>query len=464
MKFTLLYSFINLQKTIIYLGLFIGLCAINLPTVLAHDIPSRATLFIYVKPEQDQLNVLVRAPMDTLSEIDFPRRGPGYLNFALLGESLEDATHVYILSAFKILEDNQPLPEPEIFASRVSLPNDRSFVSYSTASENFSQAQLTDTTDLYWKQAFMDVWLKYPIQSPQSDFAIDSNLDRLGVQTTTVMRFVLPSGGERIFNYLGNPGRVELDPSLFQAIWRFVVLGFEHILDGMDHLLFLFCLVIPLRRVRALIPVITAFTVAHSITLISSAFGLVPNVLWFGPLIETLIAVSIVYMAFENIFFANKVGADLKNRWLVTFGFGLVHGFGFSFVLAETMQFAGGHLFTSLLAFNLGVEAGQLLVLLLVVPVLVLLFKWIKQEKIGVILLSALVAHTAWHWMLERGDAFLQYQLQWPVLDLLFFVGLLRWVMLLVVVVGAMWLMFNFAKRFQTAKMESPVTSFQSPD
>ena len=84
-------------------------------------------------------------------------------------------------------------------------------------------------------------------------------------------------------------------------------LGFTHILDGIDHLLFLFCLVIPFRRFRALVAVVTAFTVAHSITLFASAYDLAPDALWFPPLIETLIATSIVYMALENI-----VGASIE--------------------------------------------------------------------------------------------------------------------------------------------------------
>ena len=126
-----------------------------------------------------------------------------------------------------------------------------------------------------------------------------------------MLRFLVPNGAERVFNYLGNPGVVELDPRWHQAALRFVTMGFEHILEGIDHLLFLFCLVIPLRSVKGLIPVVTSFTVAHSITLISASFGVAPNALWFPPLIETLIALSIVYMAFENI-----VGAKLGHRWI----------------------------------------------------------------------------------------------------------------------------------------------------
>jgi hypothetical protein len=81
----------------------------------------------------------------------------------------------------------------------------------------------------------------------------------------------------------------------------FVVSGFWHILEGSGHLLFLCCLVIPFRRLRTLVIIVTAFTVGHSISLIASVFGFVPDALWFPPLIETLIAVTIIYMALENI-------------------------------------------------------------------------------------------------------------------------------------------------------------------
>jgi hypothetical protein len=165
-------------------------------------------------------------------------------------------------------------------------------------------------------------------------------------------------------------------------------------------LLFLFCLVIPFRQMRQLLIIVTSFTVAHSITLIASAFNLAPSAQWFPPLIETLIAASIVYMALENI----VGGASVNRRWIITFGFGLVHGFGFSFALHETLQFAGSHLVTSLLAFNIGVELGQILALLVLVPALALLFRYAVAERIGTIILSALVAHTGIHWMLERWD------------------------------------------------------------
>ena len=221
-----------------------------------------------------------------------------------------------------------------------------------------------------------------------------------------MLRFLQPGKTERAFDVHADTGIVHLDPRWHQAFYLFAREGFFHILDGTDHLLFLLCLVIPFRKLRPLVIVITSFTVAHSVTLIASAYGMAPDSLWFPPLIETLIAISIVYMAFENI-----VGAKLQRRWIVTFAFGLIHGFGFSFLLRERLQFAGDHLVTSLLAFNVGVEIGQLVVLLVTIPALVLLFRYVVAERIGTILLSALVAHTAWHWAVDRGTALMAYPL-----------------------------------------------------
>jgi hypothetical protein len=142
---------------------------------------------------------------------------------------------------------------------------------------------------------------------------------------------------------------------------------------------------------------------------------------------------SIVYMALENI-----VGAGVQRRWAITFAFGLVHGFGFSFALRETMQFAGSHLLTSLLSFNVGVEIGQLLVLVLLVPALQLLFRHVVAERMGTIILSALVAHTGWHWMIDRGGQLAEFD--WPAADAVFLAGALRWAMVLVAVAGLIWL------------------------
>jgi hypothetical protein len=294
--------------------------------------------------------------------------------------------------------------------------------------------------ELYWEQGLLDVLLDYPIGSDRSDFSIRPRLERLGLRTNIVLRFLPPAGVVRAFDLHGDPGLVRLDPRWHQAAWRFVESGFLHIMEGTDHLLFLLCLVIPFRKFGQLVLIVTSFTVAHSITLIASAYNFGPNALWFPPLIETLIAISILYMAIENV-----IGTNLGRRWMITFGFGLVHGFAFSFALRETLQFAGSHLLTSLLSFNLGVELGQLLVLVVLVPVLENLFRFVVAERLGTIILSLLVGHTAWHWMTERADRLSQFP--WPVLDASQLAAAIRWLMLLLALAGLAWVIRGVFRR-----------------
>jgi hypothetical protein len=401
------------------------------PSLAAHDIPSDVTVQAFLKPEGQRLHLLVRVPLGAMRDVDYPRRGPGFLDLPGAEASLRDAAKLWIANEIEIYEGDARIEHARIVAARVALPSDRSFGSYEEAVAHVTGPPLPADTELYWNQGLLDVLFEYPIRSEGSRFSIRPGLLRLGLRVITVLRFLPPGGAVRAFEFPGDPGLVRLDPRWHQAAWKFVELGFLHILDGIDHLLFLLCLVIPLRRFRPLILVVTSFTIAHSITLLASAFGIAPGALWFPPLIETLIAVSIVYMAIENI-----VARRLRQRWLISFGFGLVHGFGFSFALRETLQFAGSHLLTSLLSFNVGVELGQLLVLVLLVLLLDLLFRFAVAERIGTIVLSALVAHTGWHWMIERADRLRQFQLQWPAWNAALLAGAIRWLMLLVVAAG----------------------------
>jgi len=417
----------------------------------AHEIPASVMIRAFVKPEGHVLKLVVRVPLEAMRDVEFPLRGPGYLELAHVDTLLREAAKLWISDYVQLYEGDIKLADARIVATQVSLPSDRSFGAYDDAVAHVTGPPLPDRTDLAWQQAMLDVLFEYAITSDSSRFSIDPALARLGVRTTTVLRFLPPGGAERAFQYAGDPGLVRLDPRWHQAALRFVNLGFFHILDGLDHLLFVLCLVIPFRRVRPLVGIVTSFTVAHSITLIASTMGFAPSALWFPPLIEVLIAVSIVYMAFENI-----VGPKLERRWLMAFGFGLVHGFGFSFALRDSMQFAGGHLATSLLSFNVGVELGQVFVLLMAIPALNWLFRYVVAERVGTILLSALVAHTAWHWMLDRAAVLRQYRFQWPAFDLMLLAGAMRALMLALIVAGALWLMFGLYRRLRKT---SPVGS-----
>lgn len=387
-----------------------ALLATALP-VRAHDIPGEMRMHTIMRAEGGTLQVLVRVPLALLLNVDLPKRGNGYLDLAQVPEALPRAIEATTRDLV-FFEDGVRLV-PRRGEARIALPSDRSFQSFEQALASIRGTRLPPETDVFWNQGYFDAAIEYPIRSAQGGFAVDFNVapglrDRLKLD----LRYVTRDGAVRAFELTTGSGVAVLDPRWYQAAWTFVLSGFDHILGGLDHLLFLVCLVAPFRRFSwNLVGVVTAFTVAHSITLIAAAYGIVPSGNWFPPLVETLIAVSILYMAVENVLRPN-----LQWRWLITGAFGLVHGFGFSFALANELQFAGNHLLLSLLAFNVGIEIGQLLVLVLVWPALLLLVNRRGLDaRIVVAIVSAIVAHSAWHWMGERWEALLKAD--WPAMD-----------------------------------------------
>jgi hydrogenase/urease accessory protein HupE len=149
--------------------------------------------------------------------------------------------------------------------------------------------------------------------------------------------------------------------SWWQTGQTFLLLGIEHILTGYDHLLFLLALLVAGRSARQLIAIVSSFTIAHSLTLGVATFGLVEPP---TRIVEAAIALSIAYVGVENL-----LVKAIHGRWRLAFVFGLVHGFGFANVLRE-MELPRAALASSLFTFNLGVEIGQLAVVLLLWPIL----------------------------------------------------------------------------------------------
>ena len=386
-----------------------ALCgALSCGLALAHDIPNDVKLQVFVKPQAQQLTLLVRVPLAALREVDVPLRPGGFIDLPRAEPALREAVGLWLLDRLTLYEEGQALPRPTIVQVRIALAADPSFTDYGRALSHLAGPRIADTEQLYWNQQWLDVQLQAPIASARSHFAVEPRFARLGLRVALALRFLPEAGPERAYELHGDPGRVDLDPRWHQAAWRFVQAGVWHILEGGDHLLFLACLVIPLRRLRALVLMATAFTLAHSLTLLATAYGLGPQGLWFPPFVEMLIAASIVWMALANV-----LGSRVHSRWVMAFAFGLVHGFGFAFALRESLQFAGSHVVSALLAFNLGVELGQVAALALMLPLVAALLR-VVPERGGVIVLSALAAHTAWHWLQERAQAWWQHPLPQP--------------------------------------------------
>jgi hypothetical protein len=214
-------------------------------------------------------------------------------------------------------------------------------------------------------------------------------------------RVSLPGEAERqvVFRDSSRELRLDRTPTLFDHLRDYLVLGMEHIFTGYDHLAFLaaLLLVAAARGLRGglayVLGIVTAFTVAHSLTLIAAGLGwarLSPQ------LVEPAIALSIAYVAVENL-----VVAEPRRRWLVTFGFGLVHGFGFASVLQQIGLPPRG-LVASLVSFNVGVELGQLCVVASLAPLVLWLVPRLGQtQRVRVVGSAVLLTFACW-WFFER--------------------------------------------------------------
>jgi len=179
--------------------------------------------------------------------------------------------------------------------------------------------------------------------------------------------------------------------------WSFLRLGIEHIWTGYDHLFFLAGLLIVCTNLRAVIGIVTSFTVAHAITL---ALAATDTVHLPGRVVDPLIAASIMFVGLENLY---RRDAEPKGRRIVAFIFGLVHGFGFADVLRGLgLGTHGNSLAVPLFGFNLGVELGQLAVAIVVLPIIWQLRKYPGFSRRGITVISGAVAATGFYWLIKR--------------------------------------------------------------
>jgi hypothetical protein len=422
--------------------------------VRAHEFKLDAVINAFVRIEPGEAQLVLRAPLYLFKSAKFPVAG-AEIDVDNSAPAVERALAA-VRKDITLFENDRPLVASRA-TGRLSLPSDRSFESYEQAASHVAEP-LERGASIYVDQGYVDARISYPIGSPDSEFSIrTTGAPELGDYLKLALRYQPLGTDGRAMMITSRHGTVALNPTWWRAATGFIGLGIAHILTGYDHLLFLLCLVIPLRGLRQLLTVITGFTLAHSFTLIGSAFSLAPGGAWFPPFVETVIAASIVYMALENI-----IGVDLKRRVLLTMLFGLVHGFGFSYGLRQELQFAGAHLLVSLFAFNIGIEIGQIVVLVVMLPALALVRRFVLPGRVGAIILGALLAHTGWHWMTERWDALAR--VPWPGLDASNLAVLLVWLAGLALAGGLVVAVVSRLRLEPQAPGRSPVAAARAGD
>jgi hypothetical protein len=173
--------------------------------------------------------------------------------------------------------------------------------------------------------------------------------------------------------------------------------------------------------------------------MVLAASGMLTIAPWFVPTAGALMAASVVYVAIENGVAAGRGdGRALADRlWMIAFAFGLAHGFGFAIALQDSLQFAGSHPVAALAAYSIGLQLGTLIVLAIAFPILNLLFSEVFSRRVGILVLSVLAGHVAWHWTTERIAVARLTGL--PALDVNLLLAAVRVLLVAVVVGGLAW-------------------------
>ncbi len=347
---------------------------------------------IHIDHQPDGLMVYLRIPMPYLvasllgpeqsdgSRTPAPYTSNGEVDGELMHYLDEAALRADASGLGKLAADGHTIssgevkPEPTIENVLVySGDSQPPFSTLAEAEAAFKNSQQRFEVTPFVGDSVVDVQLHYPLQTSLSTFTLSSNLDPGLPGQEDTANLIVDYGSTdplvyRITGLMHEP--VTIDRSAWKAARTFIVEGVRHILGGYDHLLFVVCLVLGAMTFASLAWRVTGFTIGHSITLTLGFFGFVPKGTWFVLLVEIGIAVSIIYAAVYALTKASRKQHALLGTLWVTALVGMLHGLGFSFVLQEILGVSASNIWVSLLSFNVGVEVGQLGIVLLCWPVL----------------------------------------------------------------------------------------------
>jgi hypothetical protein len=360
------------------------------------DLPPEVVLQTFVKPEEGHLHLLVRVPLVLLASFALPKRGPGYLDLANIDDRLQQAA-VSTGKQIELREDGVLLV-PVVLKGRISVPSDRSFLGYQTALAHLEAPPLPADTDLFWNQGFFDARLEYPIRSVRGHFSIAVNIaPELGQRLKLRLEFLPVDGRALSYKLPGNSGWIALDPRWYEAAWLFIKLGFIDAL-GFDRFVFLLCLIAPFSQFRSLLAVVLMLAGLQVLTATAIVEGMVADSPLLEALFDATLAAAIVLLAIGNL-----AEPSLRRRWFISAVVGTVGGFGLSHSLADALQFAGAHTLVSVVSFNVGTVLAQVASLALALTGLRLLFARVLGPSLGLVVLSLILGHMAWHWMADQG-------------------------------------------------------------
>lgn len=393
----------------------------------AHFLLNLNVRVFHVEHASEGLRIYLRTPMpylvaDKIGKMDdggLPEAAPFTTN------AFEDGQIVHFINTKQIADDPLGLGDIaeantiiEVAGTRIrgdveavtvhKLGQEPGFATLSEARQSRSNGTtVPDNPPVYVGDVLVDVVLLYKLDHQAQAYSISSSLDPGLPEQELTANLILDYRSKdtnviRTRGLMNDP--VEVSRSSFAGMATFVWEGIRHILEGIDHVLVVVCLVIGASGLSALLWRVTGFTVGHSVTLSLGFFGFVPSGAWFVPLVETGIALSIVYAAILAVRRDEGGGSSNKKVFVVTVLMGLLHGLGFSFVLHEILQVTSPNIWQSLLAFNVGVEFGQLAIVLLTWPLLRFLARLGPRPELASRLSIAIGCGViaSW-WSFERG-------------------------------------------------------------
>ena len=426
----------GLARTLLRSSLFIVLMLLWASTASAHFKLNLNVRILHVEHLSDGMNVYMRLPMPYLvahllgeaEEGELPSPAPytnnrfeeGKLVHYVDAEQLKISTDELATLAKNGIDLSIEGTKAEIKVEHVRLYKNGTQPDFATLDDARRAFQEEQTYRIFEQGVYVgdttvDVLLRYTSDDAVYNYALSSTLDPGLPDQDATANLVLdysPSGVQvfRARGLLHEP--VIVTRSVFDAVVTFIKEGVKHIIEGLDHVLFVICLVLGAMHIRPLLWRVTGFTIGHSITLSIGFFGFVPTAAWFVPAVETGIALSIIYVAVVAVLPDLKPGFKTnKNEWTVvgvTGLIGLLHGLGFSFVLQHILQVTSPNIWQSLLAFNIGVEIGQLMIVIVAVLVFYLIsLIGNRATKINRYLVAGICTAISLYWVVERGSSVL---------------------------------------------------------
>lgn len=363
------------------------------------DYPAEIIMQGFLKVEDGRAILLVRVPLVVFAGMSLPKRGPGYLDLANIDARLRQAAAA-TGRQIELTSDGATLA-PALKAFRLAFPSDRSFASYSAALAHLQEPPLPESTELFATQGYLDLHFEYSLPSNGPNVAIRVNATPdLGQRVKLRLEYVSAGPTARTYELAAGAGRVPLEPRWYEAAWLFAKAGFSGSF-AIDRFVFLLCLIAPFRNFRGLLALVLVFAASQAVTLTAAAEGALVDVEtgWLALLSNTVLAAAIVLLAIANL-----AAPALHRRWLVAAIIGGLGGFGLGRLLSDAGQLAGTHPLVAVVFFNVGVAIAAVVSLGFAFFALRLLFSKLLAALLGVVVLSAVAGHAAWHGMLNNGS------------------------------------------------------------